>query len=65
MIIAALGAADSLASQIPSFSDRLNFSLPLIAVLLVVSFFLLLKSYTVERGGKEDVPGRGGKDQPG
>jgi hypothetical protein len=41
-------AADSLASAIPSFTDRFNFALPLIVVLLIVMFFLLIKVYALE-----------------
>lgn len=49
MVIAALmSAQDSLAEAIPSFTHRFNFILPLIVVLLIVMFFLLVKSYTLE-----------------
>ncbi|MCL5267257.1 MAG: hypothetical protein M1469_04025 [Bacteroidetes bacterium] len=38
---------DSSAIKIPSFTDRLNFALPIIVILLIVTFFLLLKSYSM------------------
>ncbi len=41
-------ARDSLAANIASFSQRFNFTLPLIVVLFIFMFFLLLKSYTME-----------------
>ncbi len=50
-------AADSLASAIPSFTERFNFALPLIVVLLIVMFFLLIKVYALEN----QAPDRSGK----
>lgn len=54
MVAAILQAADSLAASIPSFSDRFNFALPLIVVLIIVMFFLLLKVYTLEHPEPEE-----------
>ncbi len=42
-------AEDSLAASIPSFTDRINFTLPLIVILFIIMFFLLLKSYESDR----------------
>jgi len=42
--------ADTLSAKIPSFTDRFNFTLPLIVVLLILMFFILLKSYESEKG---------------
>ena len=53
MLAAILQAADSLAVSIPSFSNRFNFALPLIVVLVIVMFFLLLKVYTLEHPESE------------
>ncbi|MCL5020460.1 MAG: hypothetical protein M1339_02100 [Bacteroidetes bacterium] len=53
MFAVILQAGDSLAVAIPSFSDRFNFALPLIVVLLMVMFFLLLKVYTLEHPESE------------
>jgi hypothetical protein len=41
--------ADTLSTTIPSFTDRLNFALPLIVLLLILMLFLMLKSYESER----------------
>ncbi len=38
---------DSTALKIPSFTDRLNFTLPVIVILFMVMFFLVLKSYAI------------------
>lgn len=47
MIIAlVVQVADSLSIKIPSFTDRLNFTIPLIAILVIIMLFLLLKTYT-------------------
>ncbi len=59
-------AADSLASAIPSFTERFNFALPLIVVLLIVMFFLLIKVYSLENdasngSGKKSLPGKRAK----
>ena len=35
---------DSLSTKVPSFTDRFNFTLPLIVILFIIMFFLLLKS---------------------
>lgn len=39
-------AEDTLSTNIPSFSDRFNFAVPLIVILFIIMFFLLLKSNT-------------------
>lgn len=46
-------ATDSVATAIPSFTDRFNFMLPVIVVLFIVMFFLLIKSYTLEHPAPE------------
>lgn len=51
---ALVSAQDSLAVAIPSFTDRFNFMLPMIVVLLIVMFFLLVKSYTMEHPASEE-----------
>lgn len=51
-------AGDSVAAAIPSFTSRLNFMLPLIVVLMIVMFFLLVKSYTLEHPAPERKAGR-------
>ncbi len=40
-------AQDSSALTIPSLTDRLNFTLTIIVLLLIVMFFLRLKAYTM------------------
>lgn len=66
MIAFILNAADSVASSIPSFTQRFNFALPLIVVLLIVMFFLLLKVYEIEHSapdsGKNDPHGKSRRD---
>lgn len=42
-------AEDTLSAKIPSFTERFNFTLPLIVILVIIMFFLLLKSYESER----------------
>jgi hypothetical protein len=49
MIAFLLQVSDTLSAKIPSFTDRFNFTLPLIVVLFILMFFLLLKSYESER----------------
>jgi len=44
-----LQAADTLSTKIPSFTDRFNFIIPLIAILFLLMFFLLLKSSDPEK----------------
>ncbi len=56
-----LQSVDSLAASIPSFSDRFNFTLPLIALLLIVMFLLLLKSYSSEGKASSGEPSGAGK----
>lgn len=51
-------ASDSVAAAIPSFTSRFNFMLPLIVVLLIVMFFLLIKSYTMEHPAPDGKAGR-------
>ncbi len=53
-------AADSLAASIPSLTNRVNFALPVIVVLLIVMFFLLIKVYAIEN----EAPGRSGRKPP-
>lgn len=53
MLGALVSASDSLAAAIPSFTDRFNFMLPVIAVLLIVMFFLLVKAYAIEHPASE------------
>ncbi len=53
MLALVTSAADSVAVAIPSFTSRFNFMLPLIVVLLIVMFFLLIKSYALEHPAPE------------
>ncbi|MCL5033756.1 MAG: hypothetical protein M1395_01460 [Bacteroidetes bacterium] len=39
---------DSSSVKILSFTDRLDFTLPIIAILVIVAFFFELKSYTMK-----------------
>ncbi|MCL4540423.1 MAG: hypothetical protein M1378_12645 [Bacteroidetes bacterium] len=50
-------AQDSVTAAIPSFTSRFNFMLPLIIVLLILMFFLLIKSYTMEHPAPEGKTG--------
>ena len=54
MFAAILQTADTLATSIPSFSQRFNFTLPLIVVLVILMFFLLLKSYNPEHTASDE-----------
>lgn len=53
-------AEDSMAAGIPSFTDRINFTLPLIVILFIITFFLLLKSYTSENEDSYRTKGKFG-----
>lgn len=44
-----LQAADTLSMNIPSFAERSNFTFPLIVLLLILMFFLLVKSFESEK----------------
>ncbi len=46
MIAALIQAADTLTALVPSFSERFNFTLPIMVILFILMFFLLLKSYS-------------------
>ncbi len=54
MLAAILQTADTLVTAIPSFSVRFNFALPLIVVLVILMFFLLLKSYNLDHPVSEE-----------
>lgn len=58
MLALLTSAPDSVAAAIPSFTSRFNFMLPLIVVLLILMFFLLIKSYTIEHPAPEGKAGR-------
>ncbi len=46
MLAETIQAVDTLSRAIPSFSDRFNFILPLVVLLIILMFFLLVKSYS-------------------
>jgi len=48
MLAFLLQTADTLKVNLPSFTDRFNFAVPLIALLLILMFFLLIKSFQTE-----------------
>jgi len=52
-----LQVADTLSVKIPSFTDRFNFTLPLIIVLFILMLFLMLKAYA-----QQDTQGTEHKD---
>lgn len=49
MIAFLFQAADTLSMNIPSFTERFDFTLPLIVLLFILMFFLLLKSSESEK----------------
>jgi hypothetical protein len=54
MLAAILQTADTLTTAVPSFSVRFNFAIPLVVVLIILMFFLLLKSYTFDHPESEE-----------